>query len=587
MTNKLTLLGACVLLVAIVALRFANRQPTVLTFVTAKSYRLSYQQEGAANAMGMTQTSSVSVHGTLQFSEDKALVFVQFFPRDVRYSVNGQEAGASLAGELSKPLKLSRAANGQIESLWFEDGVSDRAQALLRDMLARTQVVVSPAGASEWSVSEEDDNGAFVAKYAVIASGAERVSLKKSIVANESRRVDGDATIELALPGILRSLRSDQTFHVFLGGSEIASWVLKVSLEEGVDADLATSSAAAIAYRQAVPHPLAQGETLGGALAKARDEQRIQKEALAGESEDDLYERLSDLTMKGRNAPSSAKRDAVLKLYAYVYLNPERAQALASTLSTVAADSAEFSYIVGALSQVGSPSAQHALAGAIDACSADPRKLALLIPSLALVPEPLPETQTKLENLIERSDAVLALGIVADRIANKDSVRAGLLLQVLIKELKAAQTPARRNAVLAGLGNTSAPAAAAAALPWLEAKEPTTRIAAARAMRFVLNDNMVAAVLRRLPSEDDDMVRYDLVGALSYRPQSSATIAAQANALGEETSPLVRGQLIRNLWEGRHAYANAETMVRGAAQNDKSPEVRQIARTLLAGQNPS
>ncbi|MCX6106698.1 MAG: HEAT repeat domain-containing protein [Proteobacteria bacterium] len=552
-------------------------------FQPGQYYELKYSQEGDANLVGGSQHTSVDVQGIIK-AEGSSIgrVRLSLKPTVLRYLLNGRDLASLLSHDVQQPFEISQDSDGRINRIWFSKHVGDTSQALIRELLARIQVVVDHNNIADWKTQEQDTNGDYQAHYLVVRDDSESVFLEKLIVPTNMLRVDGGVSIELtSSTGSLKSLHANQLFHLALNSQLTATWRTKIVLEKTTknNADVLNASTPPSVNDLDFINP----DTISGDQAQLRAERRQLEHTLGNDNEHTLRESLADLNRLGRDAPSIKKRDAVLKLYAYISLYPERSSTLGETLQSVDADSAEFSYIAGALSQVGHDQAQAALVEAITGCNANDRKQASLIQLLAMVPHPNQASQTKLESMRSRDDVLIALGTLASRISASEPSRAKQVLEMLATELRTAKSSQRQTAALAGLGNSGSDEALSASETWFSNSEPSVRSAALRVARFVSDDKKIMTVIETMTKEQNESVRYEAARALGYIKRGSDVLAAQARMYETESSALVRGQLLRNLWTSRSNYPRATDILRKAAQSDPNPEVRQIAKTLLIG----
>jgi hypothetical protein len=243
-----------------------------------------------------------------------------------------------------------------------------------------------------------------------------------------------------------------------------------------------------------------------------------------------------------------------------------------------------------ALADSGRPEAQAVLIAVVRARRDDWTALAELVPTLARVRAPTPAVEAVLLELASAdsedisSTAQLALGTLAHGLATFAPARADAIVSWAVDQSKAARSPAQRRQMLLVLGNAGSVAAWPVLHTSLHAAEPEVRGGAVTALRGLKGDEVDAALCAALTGDPDAGVRLEAARALNAGPMTAATLAAHASALGQEDSPGVRLAVLRNLGRARQALPEAEELVRGAAANDPTPEVRTAAAALLEGE---
>jgi hypothetical protein len=120
----------------------------------------------------------------------------------------------------------------------------------------------------------------------------------------------------------------------------------------------------------------------------------------------------------------------------------------------------------------------------------------------------------------------------------------------------------------------------------LEDSATEVRAAAAYGLRWMDAAEAEARLIRVLNSDADVSVRSAAADALMLRPPTQPVVAAAGTSLGADSSPGVRLILVRLLWEAREDFPEAIRAVERAAETDASPEVRDLAASLLSPDTP-
>ncbi|MEM6755089.1 MAG: HEAT repeat domain-containing protein, partial [Cyanobacteria bacterium P01_C01_bin.38] len=277
-----------------------------------------------------------------------------------------------------------------------------------------------------------------------------------------------------------------------------------------------------------------------------------------------------------------------LKLKALVYLQPETSQTLGKLLVTADAQSLTMQILSGALSAVGNSQAQTALVNTINARSQDWDAMYVLIPSLGSINNPNDEAEDILNKLAfnsqdERiaSTAQLALGTVAYNLTQTAPNRTNKIVKQFVQKLSREKSEQQIIQYLLVLGNTGSANAFDTIISYRKAPQPKIRSAAISALRLIDGKQVDNVITKILTEDADDSVRLEAATILGYREINSETFKIQKQAFTSEKSVTVRLALLKNLWEAREHFPEVVNLVKQAAQNDTSTEVKEAAASII------
>jgi HEAT repeat protein len=245
--------------------------------------------------------------------------------------------------------------------------------------------------------------------------------------------------------------------------------------------------------------------------------------------------------------------------------------------------------LTGALGAVGNPEAQAALVSAIKARPTDWPALSMLIPALdeASVPtllaeETIQELGRQSQNPDIASTAQLTLGSMARNLAETSPERATSIVDSLIKQIDSSASADTTRQLLLALGNAGSAQAYPTVVRFMTDSSPALRGAAASALRWVASDRVDAQLTSVLTSDPEATVRREAAIALGFRQMTNDSFEAQKRAFLADQDDKVRLTLLRNLWKAQQAFPEALKLVKGAAMNDASQDVRKAATDILA-----
>ena len=257
-------------------------------------------------------------------------------------------------------------------------------------------------------------------------------------------------------------------------------------------------------------------------------------------------------------------------------------------LVTADAQSLTMQILSGALSAVGNSQAQTALANTIKTRSQDWDALYVLIPSLGSVNNPNNEAEDILNKLAFNSQdkriastAQLALGTVAYNLTQTSPNRTNKIVKQFVQKLSREKSEEKIIQYLLVLGNTGSANAFDTIVSFTKADSAKIRSAATSALRLIDNKQVDDVITKILTKDADDSVRLEAATILGYREINPETFKIQKQSFTSEKSVTVRLALLRNLWQVREQFPEVDKLVKQAAKNDASAEVKEAAASII------
>lgn len=553
----------------------------------------------------------------LEENDQTVLIAYRFQKAEVEFKSGGQKAVAEagrIARGLSRYVFAQVTREGRVISVRFDPQEGILPQSFFRTLVAATQFVFPPAPTRErtiWEVEEDDPNGEYLARYEVLGSGQDcdtesgTATIRKSKLQYPKQAWE-PAPERTGLPtqilpsgylvgkfdcpaGHLISLHGSETQVVEIADKVVARTEVTLRLDFLYKGKRNAAELASLRQASAEREKVAAAIPLSWRVPEKATEEALQRKVLGTATSDELLAEVRREESAGKKPPGDWQ--LYRKLKALVYLQPAVSEKLAAILVEAPADSLTMSMLTGALGAVGHPEAQAALVSVIRKRSADPGALVLLVRSLASATAPTELAEETLRNLACRPSnpeiayaAQLALGTMARSLLRISPERAAGIVDSLIRHFDPKPAPGQARQLLQALGNTGSPRALSAIRRFSGDSSPQVRLAAAGALRFIEGAESDSLLAKTLAKDPETVVRLEAAETLSYRPITPHTFAAQKQAFREEKEGTVRLVLLENLWWARQKFPEARELVRAAAADETSPEVRKKAAWLLASE---
>ena len=562
---------------------------------------------------GLERTVQASIHGACEMSDlgsENGDLLVHFSMPGARIVlvVDGQPASEEIrqiSGVLAKGFVFSRSPSGSIRKIWLDPAAGSVAQGSIKILLALTQVVFSEQTQQEikfWDVTEQDQTGSYQVRYTreddagVLAvfhkqkqsylpikekRRASRQLMPASYKPRGSMRIEFDAT-----GGRLHSLsgtdshdiiigdktagRSETTFSmVFLQGSKLTPNALSARLGKHrkslsklaytpLLSSLSSNEANALLYRQ----------KLGTAtLASLRAELAVAEKSKRNKSDQtELYQ----------------------KLKALVFLQPQSSQKLVRDLAGKPFDSLSFKMVTGALAAIASPRAQDAIVSLIKARQKEPETVVQLIPVLGMLEEPTLASENAIKELAYQNSnddiattAQLALSIMARTLSYDNQDRAYEIMDEFMSRHGNPQEIDGIHKLLLVLGNSAMEKYLPRLLAYADDPDGEIRSDAVFALRFYPAEKVDSVLIRAVTSDRDATTRREAASALGYMDANDKIVAALFWVYGAEKIPDIRLEVLESLWKWEKSYPEVRRLIRQAAENDQSEDLRKSVKGLM------
>lgn len=560
-------------------------------------------------ANAFTNDFQVSLQGqliitVLEQKHDKIFVSYSLPNSAVKITSSGQEAveqGQLIQGDLKQEIFAELNSQGKVISVSFDPNVSDIAQNFARTLLGISQFVTpsSDRNASNWETQEDDPNGKYIASYKSRWGKFEKTKLRylESVRSNNKKpnasevkttiKPEGKLTANFNFKdGYLTSLKGTESQKIIISEKNVGQVKTELDMTYVSQTVLNPTQLTKLQNAKTERNKLAQSIALSATPTEAETEAKIQRQELGDATLETL---LADLKKAEASSDENQNHTPLyLKLKALVYLQPETSQTLGKLLVTADAQSLTMQILSGALSAVGNSQAQTALVNTINARSQDWDAMYVLIPSLGSLNNPTQEAEDILNKLAfnskdERiaSTAQLALGTVAYNLTQTSPNRANIIVKQFVQKLSKSKSESQTRQYLLVLGNTGSANAFDTIASFTKADSAKIRSAATSALRFIDNKQVDGVITKILTKDADDSVRLEAATILGYREINAENFKIQKQAFTSEKSVTVRLALLRNLWQVREQFPEVDKLVKQAAKNDTSPEVKEAAASLI------
>jgi HEAT repeat protein len=263
-----------------------------------------------------------------------------------------------------------------------------------------------------------------------------------------------------------------------------------------------------------------------------------------------------------------------------------------ATLRRGAASEPGTAVIIGALAAAGTHAAQEGLVEILSDSGWSARQRESARFAFANVEEPFPEVDDVLRALNEEGEdggaSLLLLGAVAARVKESDPTRHEEVAAYLEAHLERPDLErGERIAAIEAIGNLEAEATPGSLLAQWESEDEAIRGAVLHALRDVRDDAATGLLGDALRSDGSEPVRLEAVAALEGHAGPEVETLLRKAAL-EDPSPEVRKRALAGTF-ARPETLDAEALaaLAAAAMEDESEEVRELARELSRGSEPS
>jgi hypothetical protein len=567
---------------------------------------------------GLEQSFKTYIQGELivsvvDLNADKVLVAYRFHQPEVTFIANGQEAitQAEIFNDaLRRNIFTELSPQGHIESVWLDPELDDPSRHLVRTLLALIQFVLPKKvkkGIHQWVAQEADPSGRYIARYEFEPGTDTRknqspiksihkmklnyLSTRPNSHSNKNRIPTEFIPAGVLIGqfdvknGFLTALSGSQTQRIMIAGKEVgrADTLLQLTLtrNERIADDEISALRTIIALRKETTEPV----SLWVRISKEKEETTIQRSELGQATLESL---LYDL----ENAEETGKRSDTtlyLKFKALVYLHPEKSATLGVLLISAPPNSLTMRIISDALGNVGHLQAQEALVTAIRARLEEPAAVLKLLKSLGsadlptrLAEETMRKLATSYPDWNISATAALSLGVMARKLVKTSPERSDRIIQWAISELNSSTTVNRKRLFILVLGNSGVVQALPAINKYVSDPSPGVRSSAASALRLIDSKKADELLTRFLLFDPAEKVRLEAVFAFSLRKFTPTVFDIHKQTFLKDRAEIVRLAALENIWNVHENFPEARRIVKQAADNDPSEEVRKAAKYIIA-----
>lgn len=493
-------------------------------------------------------------------------------------------AGEELRQRMERRFWATYGDDGTLLMVHFFQDVSPSDRNVLQLILTETQFVRPASAGPVWTVIERDGAGSYLAIYQQVAANA---VLKRKLKYVETSGVAGapSGALHVALDGSeLRFAFDAQGEVTALDGSNRVKIEAPVANADQIGAsmevhliNLRRSRAAgligslAAALPNVVSLPVVTHQVDPEVARRQRDEQ-----LLAGQSTESLL-----------NASFTGATDATLadRLAALFRRRPEAARAALALLQAHGRQTR----ITDALGRAGSPEATATLGRLAREGSGSSTLLRVdALIGLAMAEHGSIESMHIAAGLLDDADPAVAsaarmvAGALARASRAEHAEEADAIDAALIERYKCTAEERDLSSILAGLGNSASPAAAAFIEEALRDSRPAVRAVAIRALRLTQGPEIDGLLSHAIASDSDAGVRTGAIFAAGFHyPLDSMLGNAVLQAARTDPADSVRSSAVTLLARTAGKSAQVSETLAWIAANDTTPGIRRKAREAL------
>lgn len=370
--------------------------------------------------------------------------------------------------DLKKPVFVQTDTSGKIGVLKFDSETSEIAKGLYKDIIGRMQFVKPKKNITDWQTTEENTLGTYIAEYHLTNSDSSSEDYIKKIVRyttyksqseNQKTEIENSTIIKADAAGLIKKINTSEALIVLREKDTLSVLGSKVSMVMTSEENVNKNDVQSLSELEQSSE-YSQKTTLSEALS----EEEIRKMSYKGTLDSDSWETLIQNLSKTKSLTKETKEDLILKFRALFYLHPERCKQAVSLLENELLTSDIFIILSNALSITETPDSTDALAMIIEKNKNDEDLLGRLIPvftttkyptDMAIeVIKPIAFGTEVPQNYFTASTAQLALGGMANRLRQTDTLKSSLLTHYLMEKIKTEQDTVQQLLVL---GNTGSP----------------------------------------------------------------------------------------------------------------------------------
>lgn len=480
--------------------------------------------------------------------------------------------------------------SGRIQKLGEANQMSPEARNQWRDILARWQVVLADDVKDlAWTRTEEDTTGSYVASYARTGAAIPSEITKRkqhylTFRGGSQASFTGASVIQgstvIEVQPYQKLIEGRERMHITALGVDtdvIFAFRLKsASIDSRIDQ---TVSASRVALIELIP--------ASSSWADAGQNSKGSKKAGAasGNIKDEIA-RLKQLYAEGK-AGTPEEVNVLSKIADIIKSNDTSVDTVLAALAHAEPKSDLASALTGVLGSAGTPTAQLGLLAI--ATSKDwphPMKQMALF-SFAQVTQPVREVETWLQSLHEQQgalskNAVMVLGAMGDRLRDTDPQRFNSIAQYVLDASNQRDLPKDQQIILLNaIGNLGPNEVPRFVQISLKNDDSIVRQEAVESLQRIQNDVARKLVLDSLKNDPIDNVRATAAKTLANSTWQGATDELMG-LVNNDQSTQVRQEALIGLKRSFDENPRIVDLFQRVSERDRSPEVRELARQLLA-----
>lgn len=564
----LPVLAVVSLVVVFVVLRMDEAPSAPSDQAPARSWRISYSQQGTRHPHAMIpgspteeQPFGVEFAGQLRLQEQGT---TEDGTRDFvfRLQVDSWRAAGMGTFDQLKPTRIDGVVTmregSEVDAFYVDDDTFEQLGPLLVDVFALLDARLK-RDVSEWQevtrVQERD--------VEVRWSQTDANTYRKHAEVNATDftyGVTGDYVVT-TIGELWRAVSIERTQQFRLQGKPVSRDATKFHLEASASQSLGQ-------LIQLARADLTR-EDVDGTTFRSRQQRQAWARVLGGVQAPELLSALEGI----ESGKMNDSIDDYQRVKAFFHLYPEQMGAFRALCTESGVNSTGCGHVLTAANAVGSEEAQGFLRDVFGALDGDAEQQKQIIPHLSMTDHPSEETVKFIEQLAEsgtgviKSTANLALGSVAHQLRGTDPDTSRRILNEATSRLTHAQSDSERAHQLRVVGNIGLPDQFQALKPYLAHENPDVRGPAVAALRHVDSDEARDALIRVIEQDQVTRIRQIAAESLKFTPLNEAQLTWVGERLWVEKDITVLKHLAQVLvgqpvpspaaWEALHAFTRA------------------------------
>jgi hypothetical protein len=589
-------------------------------------YRLHYKSESTSYLQSLMQSSSADGTTTsgeaikfrfdgemlftvLEKEKETAKVSFKFSKSSVGLSHQNQPLSyvqVNLAKIMRQVIFGTVDMKGRILSLTMPAGTDPISHSIIRSLLGVNQFVLADSAtqsSNEWTVKEEDTNGTYIATYRSDSSqsNSDIAAFTKQKQRYEKTHKPVTPHEREETPGILPSGSYKARFNkreghlVSLYGSEkqeVRTRKAQIALSNFETFAELTSQrkVAQVTVSQQLRalkmiNKTIKPVTLSYMKPREETERELRIKQL-GTSK--LPALLAELKKLSASKEKVNKTPIYQKFKALFYLYPERCYDVKKLLAAADPKSDLVQIVMGAMGAVGHSQAQSVFRDLITLRQKEVAFSAMAISLLGDSPSPTVASVDFLRNIVQTSSnvdisstAILTLGAIARTLSEKNRSQANELVRWIMSDSWINSSAVNLRLRLIALGNAGNEISLPLIRQYSADSSVQLRAAAARSLRWIPSEEANKILINLLTKDSEQKVRIEAAGALRYRQMTTENFKVHKEIFTTDKETKVRLVTLLNLWQSREEYPEVVQLIKDAAADDPSADVKEVAKKII------